>query len=122
MKTVLPRNIKSRFKLLFAILLAVPILCFFHWYDSSNMKSSELDFFKANQKFLDTVNATECILPTYDLYDPSILQYVKKHPAPINCEQLQPYLTYMDWNGNLYLNQTELSINKYKGSVLVLIL
>lgn len=53
-------------------------------------------------------DSPRCVFPTINPYDPTILKYIK-HPPPKTCEKVQPYLTFMDTNGYLRINLTELN-------------
>lgn len=47
-----------------------------------------------------------CIFPKLNAWDPTISEYVK-HPARLDCNGVQPYLTFIDDYGVLTLNDTE---------------
>lgn len=47
-----------------------------------------------------------CIIPKLNPWDPSIEKYIK-HPNGMNCRKVQPFMTYVDYNGYLRLNETE---------------
>lgn len=49
-----------------------------------------------------------CRVPKLDPWDPSIEQWIK-HPGPVQCSQVQPYMTFMDDEGFLQLNETEVA-------------
>lgn len=54
------------------------------------------------------VSKETCEFPKINPWDPTILQYIKK-PSSIVCSEDQPYLTYVDNNGILQFNKTEVS-------------
>lgn len=100
---------------MFVIVIVLAFFCFVHLRSCEDSSSIKLKFFKENHMFLDAVNATECKLPKYDLYDPEIKRYIQKPATPIDCGNPQPYLTYLDWDGMLYLNESEVNMQQYKG-------
>lgn len=107
------RNMNNKLKILGVFLMTIVMFCYVHL--RNKVQSPDLSFFKENVKFLDALNATECILPKYDIYDEEIRPYIDKPPTPIVCGYVQPYLTFLDWDGTLYLNKTEAGKSKYSG-------
>jgi len=77
--------------------------------------SGDFRFFRDNMKYLDSLNVTECKLPEYNLYDPEISKYINKPPTDILCGYEQPYLTFLEWDGYLHLNETEVKQNEFEG-------
>ncbi|XP_077294564.1 uncharacterized protein LOC143917051 [Arctopsyche grandis] len=108
------RKTPLRFKAMFVIVSVLVFFCFVHLRSREDSSIIKLKFFKENHRFLDAVNATECKLPKYDLYDLQIKKYIKKPATAIDCGYPQPYLTYLDWDGTLYLNESEVEMQQYK--------
>lgn len=50
-----------------------------------------------------------CEFPELNPFDPTILEYVK-HPSPFHCEKIQPFLTFVDYDGFLRFNETEIAL------------
>jgi len=50
----------------------------------------------------------ECVIPDYDPFDPSVTKYLSASII-IQCGQPQPYLTYLDSDGFIHFNQTNIT-------------
>lgn len=111
------RNLNNKLKIFGVFLMTIVMFCYVQLRNKA--QPPDLAFFKENVKFLDGLNATECTLPKYDLYDEEIRPYINKPPTPIVCGYVQPYLTFLDWDGTLYLNQTEAEKSKYSGELYI---
>lgn len=99
---------------LFGLLIIIAVIVFICTFIQPKRPLSFEEFkqkFKED-KFNHSVKLA-CEFPKLDAWDPSILQYVQ-HPAPLNCAQMQPYLTFVDMNGILQFNKTELAHLKKK--------
>lgn len=93
-------NFKIFYKL-FVILIFVRFLSIFVIEDVYNRYwRLEFNYYKLNAPGL-------CTFPKLDPYDPSILKYIQ-HPQYIQCLHPQPYLTYIDYDGYLRFNETEI--------------
>ncbi|XP_046398824.1 uncharacterized protein LOC124165441 [Ischnura elegans] len=73
-------------------------------------KYVEAEFYRRFMEEYDTDNERQalggkCVMPPYDAHDPRFLQYVHSFP-PINCGNVQPYLTYMDRDGYIRWNSS----------------
>ncbi|XP_071446730.1 uncharacterized protein [Hetaerina americana] len=87
------------------------LICFF--IHASYISSVEAEFYRIHvEEYLlqDERNSSVvprkrhgCILPDYDPFDPSILQYIRPWPK-IYCGRMQPYLTYIDDEGYIHRN------------------
>lgn len=53
----------------------------------------------------DIYSEMECLIPDYDPYDPRVTKYLSVSRG-IQCGHPQPYLTYLDSDGFIHLNET----------------
>ena len=56
----------------------------------------------------DNFSELGCIIPEYDPFDPSVTKYLSASII-IQCGQPQPYLTYLDSDGFIHFNQTNIT-------------
>ena len=56
----------------------------------------------------DIFSELECVIPDYDPFDPSVTKYLSASNI-IQCGQPQPYLTYLDSDGFIHINQTTIT-------------
>ncbi|XP_046398818.1 uncharacterized protein LOC124165440 isoform X2 [Ischnura elegans] len=94
----------------FIVAVCSVLICFF--IHGSYISSVEAEFYRIHvEEYLlrDERNSSSvpdshpCILPDYDPFDPSILQYIRPWQK-ILCGQTQPYLTYVDSDGFIRRN------------------
>ncbi|XP_067001262.2 uncharacterized protein [Anabrus simplex] len=86
----------------YALLLAVIILGPYTLYNVY-IQSVEMYFLQLHMDKQGTNVPSVCMVPDHNPYDPSILQYLFSW-NPVKCGENQPYLTYVDYNGFIYLN------------------
>ena len=66
----------------------------------------EVEFYKLHMEDIaDIYSEMECLIPDYDPYDPRITKYLSVSRV-IQCGHPQPYLTYLDSDGFIHLNET----------------
>lgn len=53
-----------------------------------------------------SVQMKACLVPKLDPWDPTIMDLVR-HPKGLHCQNCQPFMSYVDYNGYLRLNETE---------------
>ncbi|XP_022234991.1 uncharacterized protein LOC106473914 [Limulus polyphemus] len=56
-------------------------------------------------------NSLTCPIPLPDPFDAAVMTYAEKL-NPLSCRQVQPYLTYVDSNGTLMINNTAVKENR----------
>lgn len=69
------------------------------------IESYSISIFSTNATVLDEI--AECVVPKLNPWDPSILKWIT-HPKDLSCRQVQPNLTFIDYDGYLRYNETEL--------------
>jgi hypothetical protein len=78
--------------------------------------SVEIEFFNLHMDDVtDSSSESECLIPSYDPYDPRVIKYLSASPV-IQCGQPQPYLTYLDADGFIHLNKTTIKNSGHKES------
>ena len=61
----------------------------------------------------DIYNELECVIPDYDPYDSRVTKYLSVSRV-IQCGQPQPYLTYLDPDGFIHLNETTIKNSRHE--------
>jgi len=66
----------------------------------------EIEFYNFHMgDMIETFSELECVIPDYDPFDPCVTKYLSTSRV-IVCGQPQPYLTYLDSDGFIHLNET----------------
>lgn len=105
------RQVRLYFSTLVIFSFVVTIIFFLSVIPRNGYYQSILNFFvyfqynnKTNFEF--EYKPSRCIVPKLDPWDPSIVSFIK-HPKGLRCRKVQPYMTYVDYDGFLRLNKTE---------------
>lgn len=103
------RSMKQKFKKLLSFIFVASFVVL--------IRQLKHAYFYMNDEFYTWINGSSveskigCMFPNVDPFDPTILKLVK-HPKPVSCTKVQPYLTYIGLDGYLKINQSEIDALK----------
>lgn len=80
---------------------------FFHWDLATSNKIFEVDLHPLEPQ-------KSCIVFQLDPWDPIVMPFVYHPKGGLQCEVVQPFMTYVDYDGYLQLNSTEVNMIKKK--------
>lgn len=95
---------------LYYFFTAVPVIIFIIIFISFSSKN-ELNLYRnyVPQSHAHEISGMSgvCNVPKLNPWDPTIVKWIA-HPTDLSCKQVQPNLTYIDYDGYLRYNETEL--------------
>lgn len=102
-ENIIPRNFRKSIIFVWIVLGILILVWIFVFTDYLSLYSNDTNYVVINNNYSDDI---KCKVPKLDPWDPSIFDLIE-HPKNLTCPQVQPFMTYVDYDGFLRINITE---------------